>query len=143
METENVLPSGVEQVAPVTQAVKTRSKVKQPVEAPRFFLGIQVPRQETLVKYGLTEADWMAILTRQGGHCGACHKVPTSKRMNIDHEHIRGWAKMKTADRKPFVRGLLCYMCNHYRLARGATVENLIGAGQYLNAYNARKLGRG
>ena len=120
-----------------------RRRVKQPVEAPHFYLGIQVPRQETLVKYGLDETEWMKILERQNGKCGACHKVPTSGRMNIDHEHIRGWSKMKTADRKPFVRGLLCYMCNHYRLARGATIENLAGASGYLSAYAARKLGRG
>ncbi len=116
--------------------------MKQPVEAPHFYLGIQVPRKETLVKYGLDETAWMKILERQDGKCGACGKVPSSNRYTIDHEHVRGWTKMATSLRPPFVRGLLCYMCNHYRLARGATVANLMGGAQYLLDYEARRLNK-
>lgn len=100
---------------------------------------ILVPTKATLQKYGLVEETWRVILDRQGGVCGACHKEPKSHRLTIDHEHVRGWAKMATADRPPFVRGLLCYMCNHYRLARGATVSNLRGGADYLEAYAARR----
>ncbi len=100
--------------------------------------GIQQPRLETLAKYGLTVGDWREILDRQGGVCGACKTLPPSHRLNIDHEHVKGWKTMPPEKRKQFVRGLLCYMCNHYRLARGATVFNLRGAADYLEAYENR-----
>lgn len=100
---------------------------------------IAVPTKATLQKYGLTVETWRVILDRQRGECGACHKVPTSFRLAIDHEHVRGWKAMKTEDRPQYVRGLLCYMCNHYRLARGATIDNLAGASQYLADYAERK----
>lgn len=100
---------------------------------------IIVPTPATLNKYGLTEIAWAEILIRQDGACGACHKVPKSNRLVIDHEHVRGWKAMPTSERSPFVRGLLCYMCNHYRLARGATVANLRGAAEYLEDYAIRK----
>ena len=104
-----------------------------------FYLGIQVPTPATLNKYGLTVEDWQWFVDDQGGACGACAKVPTTARLNIDHEHVRGWKTMPTAERKQYVRGLLCYMCNHYRLARGATVANLRGASDYLQRYAERK----
>lgn len=104
-----------------------------------FYLGIQVPTPATLNRYGLTVEAWQAHVERQGGACGACAKVPTTARLNIDHEHVRGWKAMATKDRAQYVRGLLCYMCNHYRLARGATVANLQGAARYLREYEERK----
>jgi hypothetical protein len=103
---------------------------------------IRVPRPQTLKKYGLTEEFWRAILSRQNGACGACGNVPKSGKLSIDHEHVRGWKDMRAEDRTQYVRGLLCYMCNHYRLARGATIANLKGAAQYLMDYASRKTGR-
>lgn len=102
-------------------------------------MGINVPTKATLVKYGLTVDAWGRILARQDGKCGACLKVPTSFRLAIDHEHVRGWKAMPTSERPQYVRGLLCYMCNHYRLARGATIANLAGAAQYLANYAESK----
>lgn len=101
---------------------------------------IITPTPTTLNKYGLTWEMWFRILVRQKGACGACHKVPKSNRLVIDHEHVRGWKDMKTEDRPPYVRGLLCYMCNHYRLARGATIDNLQGAADYLRSYRDSKV---
>ena len=49
---------------------------------------------------------------------------------------------MAPADRWQYVRGLLCWGCNGFRLARGATVANLRGAADYLEAYESRKLKR-
>lgn len=104
-----------------------------------LYNGITIPTAATLNKYGLEERVWMLILDRQNGACGACHKVPKSFRLVIDHEHVRGWKSMPTHERTQFVRGLLCYMCNHYRLARGATIANLNGAADYLRDYAIRK----
>lgn len=96
---------------------------------------VQTPTKATLRKYGLSEDEWRSILDRQGGGCGACGKVPRTLRLVIDHQHVRGWAKMPGDSRKAYVRGLLCWTCNGFRLARGATIENLRGAAAYLERY--------
>lgn len=99
---------------------------------------VAVPTRTTLRKYGLTEETWRAILDRQGGTCGACGRIPRSGRLNVDHEHVRGWPKMPPEQRVQYVRGLLDHLCNSRRLSRGATVENLRGAAAYLERYQNR-----
>lgn len=124
--------------------------VSAPVDMERFEkpsnFGIQPPTPGVLRKYGLTLDDWKAILARSRGRCEACGREPSvkynkrgpTKRLVIDHEHTPGFKKMKPKDRARFVRGLICWTCNHYRLARGATVQNLRGAADYLERYEAR-----
>lgn len=103
------------------------------------FMGIFVPTDATLRKYGLERVDWAVFVTTQDGKCGACLRVPSTKRLAIDHEHVRGWKQMPPEKRVLYVRGLLCWSCNHYRLARGATVENLQGAAEFLARYLERR----
>lgn len=52
--------------------------------------------------YGLTAADYDALLRLQGGRCAICRAKPKSKRLAVDHDHKTG-----------AVRGLLCSRCNH------------------------------
>lgn len=52
--------------------------------------------------YGLTAAEYDALLEAQGGRCAICRGKPKSKRLAVDHNH-------KTGE----VRGLLCSRCNH------------------------------
>jgi len=93
----------------------------------------QVPSAATLAKYGLTADEWLAIFERQGGVCAVCRKLPSTGRLNVDHEHVKGWKKLPADERKKYVRGLLCYVCNHRVLTRGVTVERLRGAVEYLS----------
>jgi hypothetical protein len=59
--------------------------------------------------YGITRADYEALLMAQGGVCGICHGPSRYRRMDgtlsgrfaIDHDHKTGR-----------VRGLLCDQCN-------------------------------
>jgi len=104
-----------------------------------LFHGLYIPSVATIAKYGETDAGWKTIAARQGYACGACGKVPPSRRLNFDHEHVRGWKTMAPEQRRRYVRGLLCYMCNTKRLSRGATVDNLLGAADYLRDYETRK----
>jgi hypothetical protein len=113
------------------------------------YRGIIVPAKATLSKYALTEDDWKAILDEQcrywdseHGVCGECGRIPGPHKLYIDHEHVRGWKVMKPAERKQFVRGLICYMGNKFRLARGSTAENLASAAEYLQRYEKRKRAR-
>lgn len=62
-----------------------------------------------LERYGLSEAEYDAMLTRQGSVCAACQRPETRpvrkdgsiRRLSVDHCHDSGK-----------VRGLLCYGCN-------------------------------
>lgn len=57
-------------------------------------------RANRLKQYGLTEADFDALLESQGGNCAICQREPSS-RPHVDHDHDTG-----------NVRGLLCGPCN-------------------------------
>jgi len=52
-------------------------------------------------KYGITEADYDALLAAQGGVCALCGKKPGRVRLAVDHDHVTGR-----------VRGLLHARCN-------------------------------
>ena len=102
---------------------------------PRYLGSVRIPTRPTLRRYGLTEGEWAEILGRQGGACGVCGKVPASNTLHIDHDHVRGFKKMKPDEKRRFVRGLACWMCNSVWLRRGATPERLRSAADYLERY--------
>jgi hypothetical protein len=96
--------------------------------------------KKTLQKYGLTEEDFNEILDRQGGVCPICKKAPSTGRWVIDHEHIKGYKKMPSQKRKQYVRGITCWFCNRYFLAKGLTKDKAKNVVTYLDEYNQRKL---
>lgn len=100
---------------------------------------IQTPSEATLKKYGLSEDEWRAILVRQQGRCFVCEQIPTKGRLCIDHEHVKGWKKMPPERRKLYVRGLLCWVCNHYYLGRGISVPKSKNVTRYLEEFEARR----
>ena len=51
--------------------------------------------------YGITEAQYEAMATEQGGKCWLCQKRSRRVRLSVDHDH-----ETKT------VRALLCGRCN-------------------------------
>jgi hypothetical protein len=65
--------------------------------------------------------------------------VPKSGRLNVDHFHTKGWKNMAPARRKLYVRGLVCYFCNRFFLARGATPEKLRNGAAYLEEWASRR----
>jgi hypothetical protein len=52
-------------------------------------------------RYGITEAEYDALLKAQGGACAICRRLPADIRLAVDHRHNNGW-----------VRGLLRTKCN-------------------------------
>lgn len=75
--------------------------------------------QET---YGISVAEYDALLVAQGGVCAICKTVPsTAKRMHVDHCHDTG-----------VVRGILCHYCNTAIGAFREDLEVLLFALQYL-----------
>lgn len=53
-----------------------------------------------MMKYGITEAEYLRMLAGQGGVCAICER-PSAIRLCVDHNHETGE-----------VRGLLCRGCN-------------------------------
>lgn len=91
------------------------------------------PKPATLKKYGLSIEDWRVLLAQQGGACFVCENVPPRGRLCIDHRHVKGWKKMSPDRRRQYVRGLLCWVCNHYYLGRGITVAKARRVVEYLS----------
>ncbi len=57
--------------------------------------------QPHAIKYGITEADWLQLLNKQGNLCAICGGKQEGRVLCIDHDHLTGK-----------VRGLLCGNCN-------------------------------
>lgn len=74
-------------------------------------------------KYGISMADFDALLLEQGGVCAICGGGPTARyqQLDVDHDHETGQ-----------VRGLLCGSCNRGMGLMGDSVNALISAATYL-----------
>ncbi len=99
---------------------------------------IVIPRVRTIARYGLSVSEWLAILTSQGGRCAICRGLPASGKFCIDHEHVKGWKRMTSQERKRFVRGVVCYPCNHHCLNRNMTLDKAKGVVEYLTRYGEK-----
>ncbi|MHB8407951.1 MAG: endonuclease domain-containing protein [Acidiferrobacterales bacterium] len=66
--------------------------------------------------YGLTLEDYYRMLREQDHRCAICGNEEV-KQLAVDHEHVEGWAQMLPEERKKYVRGLLCILCNKHRMA--------------------------
>jgi hypothetical protein len=100
---------------------------------------IAKPSAATLKRYGLSEMSWSALAEKQSYVCAICKKLPKTSRLCIDHEHVKGWKKMEPERRVKYVRGLLCWVCNHYYCGRGITVDKANNLVSYLENYNHAK----
>jgi hypothetical protein len=95
------------------------------------------PTQKTLDKYGMTHEQWVFLYHNQNGLCALCGRVP--KLWNIDHRHVRGYAKLSPGLRLGHVRALLCSACNRWLLGPthyGFTAEQYRLAADYLDAHS-------
>jgi ribosomal protein L24E len=75
-------------------------------------------------EYGITAADYEALLVQQGGCCAICCSEPSpDRRLSVDHNHVTG-----------DVRGLLCQSCNSVLGYAYDNPERLRAAAKYLEA---------
>lgn len=109
--------------------------------SPQPTVELRLPTQQTLDKYGLELAEWIAFIAVVDGQyvCFICGLPPKTGRFVVDHEHVRGWAAMPAARRKRYVRGVICTTCNHYILTRYGTPDRFRQAALYLERYAERK----
>ena len=69
--------------------------------------------------YGITQEDYDAILEAQDGVCALCYRPPREgKNLHVDHEHVSGWDKMLPKEKRKYVRGLVDYSCNKFKIGR-------------------------
>jgi len=99
-----------------------------------------MPTKATLKKYGLTLEEFENILQEQNNICPICGKSPTTGKWVIDHEHIRNYKNLSPDKRKAAVRGILCWYCNRWYLAKGITVQKAKKIAEYLEKYEKKKL---
>jgi hypothetical protein len=75
-------------------------------------------------RYGLTYADYEALLAKQDNRCALCPRTPDQeryKKLNVDHCHSTGR-----------IRGLLCTPCNHALGLLGDSADSLRKAVEYV-----------
>lgn len=112
------------------------------------------PTRNTLAKYGLTEADWLALCRRVKYTCVVCGKPFGDRPLVVDHEHVAGFKARKgktakkghrikvrvmcPAERKQYVRGVIHNYCNRF-VRRWLTLERARAIAAYLGAYHEAK----
>lgn len=60
--------------------------------------------------YGITLEEFNQKLKDQNGVCACCRKL--HPRMCMDHIHVLGFKKMPGEEKKKYLRGICCFMCN-------------------------------
>lgn len=80
-------------------------------------------REYNLSRYGITSAEYDAILAAQGHRCACCGTTANrdGKRLFVDHDHETG-----------AIRGIICRNCNRGISALGDGIEGVRRALDYL-----------
>lgn len=79
-------------------------------------------------RYGITLAEYEALMVEQGGGCAICHEpCRTGSRLSVDHCHETG-----------AVRGLLCRNCNAGLGQFADRAELLVLAADYLKTHGGK-----
>jgi hypothetical protein len=101
---------------------------------------LKLPSEATLAKYGLTLDEWLGFIPEVEGVkiCRVCEKAPHTGRFVVDHKHVPGWKLKPPAERKRFVRGVICTTCNHYVLTRYGTPLKHRNAALYIEEFERR-----
>lgn len=113
---------------PIVDAVKVKHVV-----------AIVKPGKNTLRHYGMTEGEWVDIVVAQGRCCAICLRVPKSGRLMIDHEHVPKWKRMTRTEKRKYVRGIICSMCNGKCVNKHVTLERAVAVVRYLREYARRR----
>lgn len=62
--------------------------------------------------YGISLEDWRNMYEEQNRVCKICKSLPPSQRLSVDHVHVRGFKDMSPEEKRKYIRGLLCFLCN-------------------------------
>ena len=95
---------------------------------------------DLLRNYGITASEYDSMLEAQNGVCWICHRGPGTKRLSVDHEHVKGEKQRDSRLKRPKVRGLLCWHCNNAIAKFNDIPDNLRRAADYLEEWPAQKI---
>ncbi len=87
--------------------------------------------------YGITEREYNKLLKLQRGVCAICGGKAKTRKLAVDHEHVKGYKKMPPTEKRKYVRGIVCFPCNWIMLSRGVTLDKAKGLVGYLERYHA------
>lgn len=94
--------------------------------------------------YGITQAEYDAILSAQDGKCAGCGGT-RSYSLHVDHDHrhetdllAAGLSEQDAA--RQSIRGLLCARCNKVLRDIRDNAPNLVALAHYLSNPPARKV---
>jgi hypothetical protein len=60
--------------------------------------------------YGITLDEFNQKLAEQGNGCAVCGRK--DGRLCQDHIHVKGFKQMKPEEKRKYLRGIACFMCN-------------------------------
>lgn len=60
--------------------------------------------------YGITLEEYKIKLKEQGNICCVCKKQ--QPRLCVDHIHVKGFKNMPSEEKRKYIRGICCFMCN-------------------------------
>jgi hypothetical protein len=86
----------------------------------------------------MTADDWLVLIEAQGWKCPICEKR-TGVKWVTDHQHTPRWKHMEPAERKRFVRGILCSYCNHRRVHSHVDAAEAQRIADYFKRYEDRR----
>lgn len=69
-------------------------------------------------RYGITVRDKELMLEKQKYCCACCEKPFGGKKAYVDHEHCLGYSRLPPEEKRNYIRGLLCYICNKWLVAK-------------------------
>lgn len=73
----------------------------------------QKQKDQRLYKtYGITLLEFNLRLDAQNGVCACCGTLPGTGRLCVDHLHQKGFKSMSPENKRKYVRGIVCFMCN-------------------------------
>ena len=86
--------------------------------------------RQLIIKFGITAAQYDALLVEQGGTCAMCPAtaLTSGKRLAVDHDHQTGE-----------VRGLICDLCNRALGLLNDDIDRLLAGVVYLLTAGAKK----
>ena len=99
------------------------------------------PRERHLLNtYGITEKEYDKMLKAQKGVCFICGSPAKTRALSVDHEHVPKYAKMPKDEKRKYIRGALCFVCNKFFLHRGMTIPRAKKIIAYLERYAKGKV---
>ncbi len=94
-----------------------------------------MPTKQTLKKYGMGQQDYLKLELMCDRTCPICCREFSEGKLVIDHEHVKGFKKMKDKDKRKYVRGLLCSYCNFRMIPKGMSAYKAYQIFRYLQKY--------